>query len=161
MIVVSNTSPIINLASVDKLSLLNQLYGKITIPKAVHQEITVKGSGQAGAKEVQTLKWIEVKLISNREFVKALKVELGDGESEAIALATELKANLVLMDERRGRTVAKRFGLRYIGILGVLVEAKQKSLIQSLKPILDDLISKAGFWVSQKLYDRVLEVSHE
>lgn len=145
LIVVSNTSPIINLACVDKLGLLNQLYGKIAIPKAVQQEITVKGSGQAGSKEVQTLKWIDVKSVSNQELVKALKVELDDGESETIALATELKASLILMDERRGRTVAKRFGLRYIGVLGVLVEAKQKRLIQSVKPILKDLISKSGF----------------
>jgi hypothetical protein len=149
------------LAGVNKLDLLNQLYGTITIPIAVHEEITVKGSGEAGSEEVQTLKWIEVKSVSNRKFVKALQVELDDGESEAIALATELKANLVLLDERRGRSVAKRFGLHYIGILGVLIEAKQKGLIQLIKPILDDLISKSGFWISPGLYDRMLEVSHE
>lgn len=161
MIVVSNTSPIINLAGVNKLDLLNQLYGTITIPKAVYQEIAVKGSGEAGSEEVQAFEWIEVKSISNQKFVKALQVELDQGESEAIALATELKANLVLLDERRGRTVAKRLGLHYTGILGILVEAKQKSLIRSIKPVLDDLISKSGFWISQGLYDRILEVSHE
>ena len=65
------------------------------------------------------------------------------------------------MDERKGRNVALRFGLKFIGLLGVLMEAKNKGLIQEVKPLLDALISKAGFWISPQLYNRVLESAGE
>lgn len=161
MIVISNSSPIINLAAIGQLGLLNKLYEKVIIPPAVHHEITVKGAGQAGAAEIEKLKWLEVKSISNQTLVQALRMELDDGESEAISLAVELNANLLLIDERRGRAVANRFGLPYIGLMGVIIEARQKRLIQAVKPLVDDLISKAGFWISQKLYSRVLEEAGE
>jgi len=92
VIVVSNTSPVINLAAIGQLELLNKLYGMIIIPQAVHHEITVKGPGQAGSTEIEKLKWIEVKTVSNQKLVQALKMELDEGESEAIALAVELNA---------------------------------------------------------------------
>jgi predicted nucleic acid-binding protein len=92
----------------------------------------------------------------NRVLVTALQAELDEGEAEAIALAIQLKAHLLLLDERRGRAVASRLGLRFIGLLGVLVEAKQKGYISRVKPLLDHLIAKAGFWVSHQLYARVL-----
>ncbi len=156
MIVVSNTSPIINLAAIGQLRLLKQLYGKIILPNAVRQEIVVKGIGQAGSAEIDASKWIEVTTISNLEFIQALQLELDTGESEAIGLAVELGADLLLIDERKARLVANRFGIHYIGILGILIEAKQNGLINAAKPFLDDLIAKAGFWISQKLYNRVL-----
>ena len=76
MIVVSNTSPVINLAAIGQLELLNKLYGKIIIPRAVHHEITVKGAGQAGSTEIEELKWLEVKTVSNQNLVQALKMEM-------------------------------------------------------------------------------------
>jgi len=87
--------------------------------------------------------------------------ELDPGEAEAIALAKELKADLLLMDERRGRRVASRLGLRFVGLLGILVEAKHKGLIKAVKPILDSLITKAGFWLGNRLYTRILETVGE
>jgi predicted nucleic acid-binding protein len=156
MIVVSNTSPIINMAAVGRLDLLQQLYEKVVIPQAVYNEITVVGAGQPGAMEVQTVDWIEAKEVTNRILVTALQAELDEGEAEAIALAIQLKAHLLLLDERRGRAVASRLGLRFIGLLGVLVEAKQKGYISRVKPLLDDLMAKASFWVSHQLYARVL-----
>jgi predicted nucleic acid-binding protein len=157
MIVVSNTSPIVNLACIGRLSLLEQLYDRIVIPQAVRREIADAGAGQPGAREVQTLDWIETRAATNLALVTSLKMELSEGEAEAIALAVELKADLVLLDERRARTVASRFGLRFIGLLGALVEAKHKKLFPALKPVLDDLIAKAGFWISAALYHKVLQ----
>ena len=156
MIVVSNTSPIINLAALGRLDLLQQLYGRVVIPRAVYHEITVVGAGQPGAMEVQTLEWIESREVIDRALVTALQAELDEGEAEAIALAIQLKAHLLLLDERRGRAVASRLGLRFIGLLGVLIEAKHKGYISRVKPLLDDLMAKAGFWVSHQLYARVL-----
>ena len=161
MIVVSNTSPIINLAVVGQLQLLRQLYGQILIPQAVHHEIVVVGLGQPGAAQVKSSDWIEMHLVSNRVLVASLQLKVDEGEAEAIALAAELKADLVLLDERKGRVAASHLGLRFIGLLGILVEAKHKGLVSATKPILDELIEKAGFWVAQDLYDRVLQSAGE
>ena len=93
----------------------------------------------------------------NRELVRALQQELDAGEAEAIALALETGAELLLMDERLGRETAAHLGLRYVGVIGVLVEAKHKGLVSALKPQLDALCDVAGFRVSGGLYRRVLQ----
>lgn len=77
------------------------------------------------------------------------------------ALALEMKADQVLIDERRGRMVAARLNLGYTGILGILVEAKSQRLISAVKPLLDALINQAGFWVAEPLYNRVLQLVDE
>jgi len=161
VIVVSNSSPITNLAAVGQLAILHQLYETVFIPDAVYTELTTSDSAQPGGAEVQTLSWIQAKPVMDRALVTALQMDLDPGEAAAIALAVELKANLLLLDERRGRTVAARFGLRFVGLLGLLIEAKRKGCLAAVKPILEDLVMKAGFWVSQQLYTRVLEVAGE
>ena len=161
MIVLSNTSPITNLAAVGQLDLLRQLYEKVLIPQAVYRELTDGDGRQPGAIEVQTLGWIETRAVADRVLVTALQTELDEGEAEAIALAKELAADLLLLDERRGRAVASRLDLQFVGLLGVLIEAKQKGCLPAVKPVLDDLVAKAGFWVSQQLYARVLQTAGE
>lgn len=161
MIVVSNTSPLVNLATVGQLDLLRQLYGKIIIPQAVYHEIVVVGAGQPGDIEIKTFDWIETQQANDRIVVTSLELELDRGEAEAIALATALKADLLLLDERKGRVVASRLGLKFVGLLGILIEAKHKGLIVEVKPIMDSLITKAGFWMSQQLYEQVLQVVRE
>ena len=161
MIVVSNTSPLTNLAAVGQLDLLPQLYQRVIIPTAVHRELAALSTGQPGFVEVGRLTWIESRAVKDHALVQALRLELDEGEAEAIALALEVSADLLLLDERLGRAVATRFGLRFIGLLGVLIEAKQQGLIPTVKPILDDLIVQAGFWVSQALYARVLQAAGE
>jgi predicted nucleic acid-binding protein len=161
MIVVSNTSPNVNLAVVGQLDLLQKLYGHVIIPQAVYDEIVIAGAGQTGAVEVKSFAWIETNKAKERALVASLQLELDNGEVEAIALAAELKADLLLLDERRGRAIASRLGLRCVGLLGVLMEAKHQDLIAAVKPILDALIQKAGFWVSQALYDHVLQSAGE
>lgn len=161
MIVVSNTSPITNLAAISQLALLQQLYGTIVIPQAVYDEMASVGRVVAGSVEVQTKSWIQAQQVANKALVTALQLELDRGEAEAIALAIELKADLLLLDERRGRTVASRFGLKFTGILGVLIEAKHKGVISAVKPVLDSLILTAGFWITDSLYQRVLQTAGE
>ena len=159
--VVSNTSPIINFAVIGHLELLKELYEKIIIPQAVYHEITIKGASQAGADEIDNLGWIEVKEVPDKHLSEALKLELDQGEAEAVALSVGIGAELLLIDERRGRDIADRLGIKYIGILGVIIEAKNKGLITAVKPLLDDLISKAGFWITKNLYNRVLQIAGE
>lgn len=155
MIIVSDTSPLVNLAAVRHLNLLQQLYGQVIIPQAVYDEI-VAGTPQPGSAEVKS-SWIEVRRTTLQSLTASLRLELDEGEAEAIALATELNANLLLLDERKGREVAARMGIRFVGVLGVLVDAKRKNFVPAVKPIVDELISKAGFWISPQLYNRILE----
>ena len=160
MIVVSNTSPIMNLAAVDQLPLLRRLYAKVIIPQAVYEELVVGGE-QPGSAEVQTCEWIETRAVMDQTLVTALAGELDKGEAESIILAKELQADRLLLDERRGREVASRFGLRFTGLLGVLIEAKHKGHLPAVKPVLDGLITKAGFWIRPRLYTRVLRAAGE
>ncbi|WP_375498544.1 DUF3368 domain-containing protein [uncultured Nostoc sp.] len=161
MIIVSDTSPINNLAAINHLHLLQQLYGTVLIPEAVYRELTDPNFPVAGAIEVQTFIWIQTRPVQDRILVEALSNELDIGEAEAIALALEMKADQVLIDERRGRMIAARLNLGYTGILGILVEAKSQRLISAVKPLLDALINQAGFWVAEPLYKRVLQLVDE
>jgi predicted nucleic acid-binding protein len=159
--VVSNTSPIINLAFAGLLDLLPELYGEVAIPEAVWQEIVVRGEGQPGAAELQQAAWVHVHTASNRELVLALRQELDAGEAEAIVVALESQAEILLMDERLGRETAQHLGLRCVGLIGVLVEAKNKSLIPLIQPHLALLRREAGFRISESLYRRVLTDANE
>jgi predicted nucleic acid-binding protein len=161
MIVVSNTSPIINLAAIGHLELLRHLYGTIAIPQAVYHEIAVKGHAQAGAIEIQTSHWFERYQVQNTALVKHLEQELDAGEAEAIALAVELQVDLLLLDERRGRMAAKQLGIAVTGLLGILLVAKQREYLVAIKPVLHNLMTVAGFWIDQELYKRVLESAQE
>ena len=159
MIVVSDTSPITNLAAIGQLDLLRQLYQQVIIPEAVFQELTTLGGRHPGA-IVQHLAWVETRAVVNRNVVKALRAELDEGEAEAITLAQELSADVLLMDERLGRAAAARFSLKVVGILGVLIEAKHQRLIQEVKPLVEALMG-LGFRISPNLYRQVLLTAGE
>jgi len=161
MIVVSNTSPITNLSAIEKLHLLQQLYGEIFISSSVFKELTQWGDSIPGATEVKTSNWIQVKSINNISLVQSLKEQLDEGESSVIALALELKANWLIIDEQLGRKIAIEYNLTITGILGILIEAKRQGLISLVKPILDDLINIAKFWVDSSLYNRILSIVGE
>ena len=94
------------------------------------------------------------------EQLLTLQTNLDPGESEAIALALELNAERLIIDERRGRNEAIRAGLRGTGLLGILLAAKQQYFIPLVQPILDDLIAQ-GFWVREQLYAEVLQLAGE
>jgi hypothetical protein len=147
MIVVSNTSPIFYLSTIGQLDLLRQLYSEIVIPTTVFNEITNVGNTDASARVVPTLSWMKTQSATDRAFVNTLRAELDPGEAEAIALAVELNADRLLMDERLGRAAAMRVGLQVIGVLGILIAAKRNNLIQEVKPLLDALIEQVGFYL--------------
>lgn len=154
MTVVSNTSPLTNLAAVGHFALLQQLYEHLHIPEAVARELSAVPPERSGYVAVAETPWLLVRPVRNRAFVRYLRLELGPGESEAIALGRELKSDLLLIDERKGSEPAIRSGLRVTGLLGVLLQAKQRDLIVAVRPILDELIQDTGFWVSDRLYER-------
>ena len=125
------------------------------------EEITIKGAGEPGADEIDQADWVSVNECSNILLVNQLKADLNPGESEAIALALELKSDLLLIDELKGRKVAENYQLKIIGLLGVLLQAKQKMLIPEIKPLLLDLEMKANFYMSEILKKEILNLANE
>jgi uncharacterized protein len=161
VIVVSDASPLIALAAIKKLDLLRALYREIVIPSAVFDEVTAVRQTAPGADELRAATWIGVRQAGDRALVEALSMELDAGEAEAIALAVEVEADLLLMDERRGRIVATRLGRPVVGVLGVIVEAKAAGLISAVRPVLEALVGEAGFRISSTLHERVLAAAGE
>lgn len=161
MIVVSDTSPILNLARIGQLELLHALYLKVVIPPAVNREFeaSLAGAGPINVKDWSS--WLTIVEPINKSRVDELRMDLDAGESEAIVLALQLNAELLLVDEKKARAVAASLELRTVGLLGVLVEAKKAGLIRKVKPLLDDLISQARFWIGEALYRKVLSAVDE
>lgn len=161
IVVVSDTSPITSLAAIAQLDLLRQLYQQVIIPQAVYDEMVSLSKAIPGAIEVQTLAWIETRQVENRVLAAELQEELDIGESEAIALAIEIKADRLLIDESPGRTIAAQLGLKFTGVLGVLLAAKHKGIIPLVKPVMNDLIVRASFRVSDQVYTEILKIADE
>lgn len=161
MIVVSDASPLIALGAVQQLDLLRTLYGEILVPSAVYAEVADVRPMAPGADQIRNSPWIHVREVEDRDLIQALSLEIDVGEAEAIALAIEANADLLLMDERRGRLAATRLGCRVVGVLGVVVEAKAAGLIPAVRPILDALTQEAGFRISAALRERVLAAAGE
>ena len=156
MIVVSDTSPILNLSRIGRLDLLPRLYQRVLVPPAVASELTASAEDLPSAPNLLALPWLSVENVIDISRVRALRTELDAGEAETIVLALERNASLLLVDERRGRRIASTAGLRVMGLLGVVAAAKQAGLIEAAKPVIDDLIHQARFWVAKSLYDEVL-----
>ncbi len=123
--------------------------------------MTQLGYAVPGTIEVQTLSWIEKKELKDRSLLDDLQTELHRGGSETIALAISLDADRVIIDENPGRKKAISLGLNVIGILGILLIAKQKGLITTIQPLMDDLKTKAGFRINNKLYFKILQTAQE
>lgn len=128
MTIVSNTSPTTNLAGIGQLDLLQRLYGTITIPQAVYNEMAGIGRTVPGAIEGQILPWIETQSVTDLNQVGALQTILVQGEAEAIVLALELNAEFLIIDESPGKAIARQYGINIIGVLGVLLEAKRRGM---------------------------------
>ena len=154
MLIVSDTSPILNLVAIERLELLKDLYGSIVIPPAVSAELHDNGIFLA-------TDWIQVVEPVNRAAVEALRADLDAGESEAIVLAQQLNASLLLIDERLGRRAATQLGLDVTGLLGILAEARKRGLISARAPLLDDMIRRAGFWIGDRLRSDYLKALGE
>jgi uncharacterized protein len=161
MIVVSDTSALSNLAIVNHLWLLEAIYQTVIVPDMVASELAAASNPTISA--ILQLNWIQTQSLTNSQLASQLQQERGldAGEANAIALAFELQADDLLIDERLGRQEAIRLGLSIVGILGILLVAKQRSLIPQVQPVMDALINQAGFRVSSQLYQRILALAQE
>ncbi len=161
MKVVSNTTPLIGLASIDRLDLLPKIFGEIQIPQAVWDELIVKDNKQDKKHlEMFTKHWIHITSVQNNLARDVLLDELDLGEAETIVLAQEIGADWILMDEKKGRRKLNQFGMPKIGTVGILLRAKQVGLITDLRNELFHLRNR-GFSISQYVVDSVVEEAGE
>lgn len=158
MIAISDAGPLIALARIGRFELLRHILGHLHIPQAVYDEVVLKGAGRAGADETQKAlsDWIDVLAVKGATMTRSLLTKLGQGESEAITMAIEMRADLVLLDDRKARTIAEFMGLNVSGTIGVLIQAYGKGLVRDLEPVLDELKAQ-GFHIGDRVYSEALK----
>lgn len=149
--VVSNSSPLIALGQIGYLYLLEQLFTIVLIPPGVAYEV---------APTVILPIWTKQQNLTQAIGPLILRASLGKGESEAISLAVEIQARLLILDDRPARRLAQSLFLPVIGTLGVLLAAKQKGLLPEIRPCLDALLQQ-DFRIAPKLYNQLLSDAHE
>ncbi|WP_367392066.1 DUF3368 domain-containing protein [Lewinella sp. LCG006] len=135
------------------LLIMKGLYREILIPNEVYKELAALSKQK---KVIDSFDWIKIVEIKNRNLYEELREKLDKGESEAIVLALELNSDFLVMDEAKGRRIARSYGIRIIGLLGILVLAKEEGLIPKVEPYMKDLKEKMGFRISEKLYKDIL-----
>ncbi len=152
-IVVSNATPIITLCSVNHEFILKKLFGRIIISKAVDLELRALDKPGAGFSEFD---WVDVISVKNNEIVTILNKDIDSGEAETIALAKQLNATVVIIDESAGYQIAKLFDLPVARTLSLLKVAKEKNIIQAISPILNEMVQK-GRWYSKIVVKKFLK----
>ena len=160
MKVVSNASPLIALSLIGKLHLLKELWREIIIPEAVYKEVVIQGKGKPGASLIENAienKWIKIFQVEEKSQVRILMSILDYGEAEAIVLAQEIQADLVILDNREPRLFAHQIGLKVIGTIGVILKAYEKQII---KNPLEEIyrLKNYGFYIGDKLFNYIKSI---
>lgn len=160
---VSNTSPISNLAVIGRLDLLKSQLSEIWIPDSVSKELGAHPDAMALAaiQEALAKGWIKCGSPVASPPLSLLYLHLHRGEAETIALAADLHADMVIMDEQEGREFAVQVGLHVIGVLGILLRAKREGHIPALKPEIQSLREKGKFFIAPSLEAKVLAAAGE
>lgn len=158
-IVISNTTPIITLLGVQCFDLFQALYQKIIIPEAVYWEIEA-GKNKPFYTDLKNYDWVLIEKVKNTDLVRHLSTFLDKGEAEAIVLAEEKQADLLLLDEKTARNYAMLKGLACSGSFGILLKAKELGLIGSIKPLLE-IAQTNGIRISPKLRQQILQAANE
>ncbi len=159
MPVVSNTSPVLNLAIIGYLHLLRQQFSQVWLPEAVKLELRLDEElpGSPNIRQAIEDGWLQISKPNNSAFVRVLARELDQGEAEAIALAVEMNASRILLDEREARRIAKALSFPVTGVLGVLLSAEKVGQLQRpLAEVIAELREKAGFRLADSLVQTVL-----
>lgn len=157
--IVINTSPWIALSICGQTSLVEKLYSNVYIPQKVKEEILTGGKSGVGVKELNTSSWLIIENVLDHSKVELL-YELDQGEAEVIVLAREKKIKNVLLDEKIARQQAKILGLNVIGTLGLLLKAKNKGLLHSIKPLINKILDN-GIWINDEIVHGILKEAGE
>ncbi len=161
MVIVSDTTALSTLYLIGRLDWLPQLFGQVFIPPSVNEELQELIRSGYDLKAIESAEWLVVQEVKNQAVVMQLHKELDLGESEAIALALEVQADYLLIDERKGSQRALELGVPTIGLLRVILELKLRRIIPKVKTVLDEMRETGGFWMGEALYQRVLEAAGE
>ena len=159
-VVVSDCSPVRALHHLKLLLLFEQLYGTVILPEAVRREL-LNATKLCPSIDVHFYPFLQVRSPAQDPRQLGVPDDLDPGESEAIALAIELHAALLLIDERKGTQAARDLGLVTIGVFGMLLEAKKRNLVPKLLPLTDQLASGLGFFMSQSLRSKLATLAGE
>ena len=152
MPVVSNSSPLIALARIQRLDLVPTILESVLVPPAVAREIRPS---------IPVLPdWLQVRAPARSSSVLTSRGRLGDGECEAIVLAVDVRASAIIIDDRPARRLAETAGLHVIGTLGLLLEGKRAGHIETIRAELDKLVA-TSFFLSEELYDHLLQMAGE
>jgi len=163
MRVVSNTSPISNLAIIGRLDILARQFGTIRIPQAVRRELSrlEHRAGRQAIEQALSQGWIQVEKGTASDLARNLASSLDAGEAEAIALASESSADLLIMDESAGRAAARNIGIAMTGTLGVLLKEKREGRLLSMSEEMNRLVADAGFYISARVKKTFLVAASE
>ena len=154
--VIANTTPLIALANIDQLELLHELYGTITVPQAVIDEIICEPAKH----RVRSAAWIKVEAIRDSSQKELFRARLHAGEVEVMILAKEQNADLVIMDDNAAKKTAKFLGLNVTGTLGILLKAKKEGYLEKVEPIMNELILD-GLFISDTVKRYVIKEAGE
>jgi predicted nucleic acid-binding protein len=152
VLAVSNSSPLIALSAIGRLELLPALFESVLIPPAVAVEI--------GPLVSTSSRWLRVRPLERLRPAAVVRRTLGPGETEALALALEVRPDRLILDDLPARRLAEALGLPIIGTLGIVLAAKRRGLIASIRPLLDDLVSQS-FFITAELIQELLESADE
>lgn len=152
-LVVSDTSPLLNLALIDRLDLLRAQFSEIDVPQQVWDELTEGEDGLESLRELRDDNRLNIVEVERSDLFVEVSHELDRGETAAICYAVEHHADLVLLDERDGRRVARRHDLDVTGVIGILLRGARAGNVDIGSEL--DALREAGFWISDDLYSRV------
>ncbi|NCR38258.1 MAG: DUF3368 domain-containing protein [Microcystis aeruginosa S11-01] len=153
MIVVSDTSPICYLLLIDQIMILQKLYDVVVIPQAVADELNASESPSVVRNWIANPpNWLQIEIVSASS--RSGLEKLDSGEQEAILLAEQIEAELIILDDKAARQIASERGLRIIGLLGIIKDAAQLGLLDLR--VTFERLQEAGFWVAPSLLERLL-----
>ena len=161
MIVISDTTPLITLLKINRLDLLEKLYGEVKIPRSVYNELTTNPFFTEEADKIKKCPFLKVEEVKNSKNVELLQKATGLdlGESEALVLCKELNSDLLLMDEAHGRFVAKQLGLTITGAIGILVYSYKTGILseQNIRDYVE-ILKSSGRFLSKELLQGLLDM---
>lgn len=158
-VVVSDTSPVLNLALIDRLELLDRQFGTVDVPRQVWSELTTGEDGLSALESARSDGLLDVVDVGESRLYVEFRRKLDRGEAAAIQLAIENDADRLLVDEREGRQVARRHGLSVTGVVGVLLRAGRDDVVDVRSEL--NALRDAGFWISDDLYETAIERAND
>jgi uncharacterized protein len=157
-LVITNTSPLFYLHQIDRLDLLQSLYGQITVPIAVQRELQAGKTQGLSIPMVEPLNWVAI-ASANAKFLPNV-TDLGEGEAEVIAIGIENPGSLLILDDALGRRVANLHKLTYTGTLGILIRAKEMGYVNQVQLVIQQLQAQ-GMWITQPVIETILRLAGE